>query len=166
MYRRTADFLSRWDYETETTLKVFGNLTDGALHQKVYPEGRSLGRLAWHIVQTLPEMCGRTGLDVTGPGEDEPVPDSVEVITEAFREAAASLGEQVRTRWTDADLEVHDEMYGEMWPRGATLSAVVFHQAHHRGQMTVLMRQAGLRVPGVYGPSREEWDTYGMPAPE
>jgi uncharacterized damage-inducible protein DinB len=32
--------------------------------------------------------------------------------------------------------------------------------------MTVLMRQAGLAVPGVYGPAREEWAAYGMAAPE
>jgi hypothetical protein len=32
--------------------------------------------------------------------------------------------------------------------------------------MTVLMRQAGLVVPGVYGPAREEWAVYGMPTQE
>jgi uncharacterized damage-inducible protein DinB len=30
--------------------------------------------------------------------------------------------------------------------------------------MTVLMRQAGLRVPGIYGPAKEEWEEHGMPA--
>jgi uncharacterized damage-inducible protein DinB len=30
--------------------------------------------------------------------------------------------------------------------------------------MTVLMRQAGLRVPGVYGPAEEEWGEMGMAA--
>ena len=39
------------------------------------------------------------------------------------------------------------------------------HQTHHRGQMTVLMRQAGLTVPGVYGPAREEWAAMGMEPP-
>ena len=29
----------------------------------------------------------------------------------------------------------------------------------------VLMRQAGLKVPGVYGPAREEWTAYGMQPP-
>jgi uncharacterized damage-inducible protein DinB len=29
--------------------------------------------------------------------------------------------------------------------------------------MTVLMRQAGIKVPGVYGPAKEEWAAYGMP---
>jgi uncharacterized damage-inducible protein DinB len=62
-------------------------------------------------------------------------------------------------------LLAEDDMYGERWPRGFTLFALVAHQAHHRGQMTVLMRQAGLQVPGVYGPSLEEWTTYGMQPP-
>ena len=30
------------------------------------------------------------------------------------------------------------------------------HHGTHDGP-TVLMRQAGLTVPGVYGPAREEW---------
>ena len=38
------------------------------------------------------------------------------------------------------------------------------HWSHHRGQMTVLMRQAGLRVPGVYGPAKEDWAAMGAPA--
>ena len=32
--------------------------------------------------------------------------------------------------------------------------------------MTVLMRQAGLKVPGVYGPARKNGPLYGMPAQE
>jgi uncharacterized damage-inducible protein DinB len=32
--------------------------------------------------------------------------------------------------------------------------------------MTVLMRQAGLVVPGVYGPAREEWAAMNMPPAE
>jgi len=33
---------------------------------------------------------------------------------------------------------------------------LIAHQGHHRAQMTVLMRQAGLKVPGVYGPSEAD----------
>ena len=57
-------------------------------------------------------------------------------------------------------------MYGDKWKRGITLNVLITHQAHHRGQMTVLMRQAGLKVPGVYGPSREEWAGTGAAPPE
>ncbi|MGD8360561.1 MAG: DinB family protein [Gemmatimonadota bacterium] len=166
MYRKIQDFQGSWAYETEATLKVFEALTDESLQQLVYPGGRTLGRIAWHIVQTLPEMGGRTGLKVDGPGETDPIPASAGEIVARFREAAESLGRQIGETWTDADLEVEDDMYGEVWKRGQTLGALVFHQTHHRGQMTVLMRQAGLRVPGVYGPSKEEWADYGAPAPE
>ena len=54
-------------------------------------------------------------------------------------------------------------MYGMTWKRGTTLSLLINHQAHHRGQMTVLMRQAGVPVVGVYGPAKEEWKAAGMP---
>jgi uncharacterized damage-inducible protein DinB len=55
-------------------------------------------------------------------------------------------------------------MYGETWKKGFTLYCMVSHQTHHRGQITVLMRQAGLKVHGVYGPAKEEWAEMGMPA--
>jgi len=55
------------------------------------------------------------------------------------------------------------DMYGEKWARGHTLMVLCTHQTHHRGQMTVLMRQAGLKVPGVCGPSKEEWAQFGLP---
>ena len=57
-------------------------------------------------------------------------------------------------------------MYGQRWTRGFTLHALLEHQIHHRGQMTVLMRQAGLRVPGIYGPAREDWASHGHGAAE
>jgi len=39
---------------------------------------------------------------------------------------------------------------------------MMMHQSHHRGQMTVLMRQAGLRVPYIYGPAYEDWVEQGL----
>ena len=47
----------------------------------------------------------------------------------------------------------------------AGLHVLVVHQAHHRGQMTVLMRQAGLLVPSIYGPVKEGWSAYGVEPP-
>ena len=51
-------------------------------------------------------------------------------------------------------------------PNSIFLMTLINHQNHHRGQMTVLMRQAGLTVPGVYGPAKEEWAAAGMEAPK
>ena len=68
----------------------------------------------------------------------------------------------VQTQWTDETLGEVRNMYGEEWRNGVTLRILIQHEIHHRGQMTVLMRQAGLRVPDIYGPTREYWLERGM----
>lgn len=164
MYRTIEDFTKDWRQETSSTVRVFRTLTDASLAQKVTPEGRSLGFLAWHITKALSEMGSRTGLHVAGPSEDAPVPESAQAIAGAYLSAARSVGDEIEKHWNDASLAEEVEMYGENWKRGFALSSMMRHQTHHRGQMTVLMRQAGLPVPGVCGPSKEEWARWGMPA--
>lgn len=164
MYRTVCDILDDWQYENETTLKVFRGLTDASLVQSVGPEGRRLGAIAWHIVLSLGEMIHRTGMHLDAPAEDAPEPASALEIAEAYARAGESLAHQIRASWNDADLDQKIEMYrGEQWEKRAVVLALIRHQVHHRAQMTVLMRQAGLRVPGCYGPAREEWAEYGMP---
>jgi uncharacterized damage-inducible protein DinB len=165
MYRTIADFERAWKSESEGTLKILRGLTDASLQQAIGGEARTLGRLAWHLTATLPELANRTGLAVAGPEDGSPPPSSAARIAAAYESAAASLLAEVTSRWSDATLAVEDDMYGERWTRGFTLACLVLHQCHHRGQMTVLMRQAGLAVPGLYGPSREEWAAYGMKPP-
>ena len=165
MFRRIDDFLSAWDSETTSTLKVFDRLTDASLAQSVGPGGRTLGFLAWHVTVSIAEMLDRTGLAVDGPA-DGPAPAHAAEIKAVYEKAARSAADQIRSRWTDATLEETRDMYGEQWAVGFALWALIGHQSHHRGQMTVLMRQAGLTVPGVYGPAREEWAAMGMPPME
>ena len=164
MLRTIEDFQKDWAYETEMTEKVLRALTDESLGQKVYAEGRDLGFLAWHLTQTLGEMLGLVKLNIDAPDHMAPRPDSAAEIVEAYDKAAKSVTDEINANWTDETLLQTDEMYGETWARGLTLFYLITHQAHHRGQMTVLMRQAGLAVPGIYGPSKEEWAAFGMPA--
>ena len=164
MLRTIKDFQSLWKYEAEMTVKVLQTLTDDSLLQKVTPEGRSLGFLGWHITLTLGEMLGLVGLKIDAPEEHAECPSKASAIAAAFDTAAKSVAEVVDANWTDETLLQTDQMYGDTWTRGLTLFLLIAHQAHHRGQMTVLMRQAGLTVPGVYGPAKEEWAAMGAPA--
>jgi len=166
MYRAIQDFLTDWTQENDSTLKVFKNLTDASLKQKVSTEGRSLGYLAWHIVLTLGEMGDKAGLKVNAPSENAPNPDKASEIVTEYEKAAASFTAEIKQKWNDGMLAEEIDMYGERWTRSATLNSLIKHQIHHRAQMTVLMRQAGLKVPGVCGPSHEEWQSFGMPAPQ
>ena len=163
MYRTIQDFLDDWKYENVATLKMFKNLTDASLNQKVTPDGRSLGFLAWHIVISLGEMGGKAGLNIIAPPEGAQVPTSASIILDAYAQAGASVASEIKEKWIDEMLKEEIEMYGQKWTRGTTLASLVRHQVHHRAQITVLMRQAGLKVPGVYGPAREEWSKIGMP---
>lgn len=165
MFTTCEQFLALWESERDTTQRLFDTLTDHSLAQAVTAGHRTIGRLAWHIAQTIPEMMGHTGLVLDGPGEHEPVPTSAKVIADGYRTAAASLETQMTAHWTDATLAEVDDMYGERWSRGRTLDALLLHQVHHRGQLTVLMRQAGLSVPSIYGPAREDWAQMGMEPP-
>lgn len=165
MYRTIDDFLRAYEYLTDATTRVFDQLTDENLDQAVGPGYRTLGDLAWHIVTTIPEMVNRTGLGLSAIDQESLPPDSAQEIRDAYAAASAELVDAVKEEWTDEDLTRTDEMYGETWPRGLTLSAVILHEVHHRGQMTVLLRQAGASVPGVYGPSKEEWAKMGQEPP-
>jgi uncharacterized damage-inducible protein DinB len=166
IYTTIDDFLKDWEYESESTLKMLNNLTDDSLKTKVNSGGRSLGFLGWHLTETISEMPGRTGLKIFTPDMSHYDSNNPLHLSECYKNASDSLVENVKDNWNDSTLMQEDDMYGEKWKRGFTLYCLITHQIHHRGQMTVLMRQAGLKVPGVYGPSKEEWAAYGMEAPE
>lgn len=163
MYRRIDDFLTAWQHETETTHKVLAELTDESLGFVAVEGVRSIGKLAWHIVQALVEMPTSAGLTVPHADTlESPPPATARAFVDAYDARAAAVASVVRDAWTDEMLDERIPMYGESWSRGVTLGILVAHQAHHRGQLTVLMRLAGLKVPGCYGPAREEWALYGM----
>ena len=63
MIRTIADFIESWNYESASTAKIFDRLTQESLEQRVTPDGRSIRRLAWHIVTTLTEMPGEAGTE-------------------------------------------------------------------------------------------------------
>ena len=160
------DFLEMWKVESASSLKVIGNLTDESLKQKVSPEGRSLGFIAWHITTSIGEMMSKTGIEFPGFNEHAPMPASAKAIKDEYEKLSSTMVGQIEKVWKDEMLQEDLNMYGQTWKRADVLVGLVLHQSHHRGQMTVLMRQAGLRVPGVCGPSKEEWAEYGMPPME
>ncbi len=166
MFRTIEEFLINWGHESGSTQKVLEALTDASLAQEVSPEDRTLGRIAWHVVTTLDEMMSRTGLEFEAVRHDAPVPTTATEIAEAYRSSSAAMVAAIKEQWSDETLSELKDMYGEQWSVATILDILNSHQIHHRGQMTVLMRQAGLRVPGVYGPSREEWAEFGGVAPQ
>lgn len=164
MYRSIDDFLKDWKNEEAFTLKIFEMITEQAKSSKVFGTVRSLERLAWHLTQTITEMGHRAGLLAEDMLEHQSLPGTMQEIADQYKASAELLCKSVKLKWTDSALGDKVPMYGEDWPKGQVLRVLIAHQSHHRGQMTVIMRILGLPVPGIYGPSREEWIGMGLEA--
>jgi len=165
MFRKMDDFYKSYQTLTEGTLKILKAIDTDAMCRNVADGHRTLRGMAWHIVTTVPEMMNQVGLGLSSVDEKTFPPGAPAELTAGYEKVTGELVAALKAKWDDEDLVKTDELYGETWPRGLTLKILMDHEIHHRGQMTVLLRQAGLMVPGVFGPSKEEWEKFGMELP-
>jgi uncharacterized damage-inducible protein DinB len=107
-------------------------------------------------------MLGNAGIKLELIGDTDSYPKSSEDILQKYKQASNTLIENLTKEWNDQSLKDEINMYGEMWTKEMVLTSLIKHQIHHRAQITVLMRQAGLKVPGIYGPSYDEWQFMKM----
>ncbi|MCG7336889.1 DinB family protein [Sporosarcina sp. ACRSM] len=154
MYRKVEDFLEDWTVSSEGTANVMKAMTDEKLGQAIVEGHSSLGWLSWHLVGAAGAFGHFAGFQVQGPGQQDPQPTSAQEIVERYETLAQAIKEEA-TKLTDEDLL--GEVTGFTGPtkRGKLLSMLISHETHHRGQMTVLLRQAGLTVPPIMGPTKE-----------
>lgn len=155
MFHSIQTFLQIWNTETELTLSCLNNLTDESLDEEPIAGYRTIKRLVNHIVICSAGIPHEAGLPVEGYTKVKyETKDALVAAYAAGREAVKNALSQ----WNDGTLQEDTPMYGETWKKGFALWVTVTHEIHHRGQLTVLMRAAGLKVPGIYGPSKEEWE--------
>lgn len=163
MYTTINDFAVEWESEARLTQNLLDGLTDESLGQPIGPGRRTLGQLAWHLVTSVRYMSS-LGLSIEGSDEadDGSAPESAARIAEQYRKLSLSLSRAVRAKWNDDSLREKQTIMGREWGNGDSLRFTIMHQAHHRGQLTVLIRQAGLRPPEIYGPTYDDWVDKGL----
>ncbi len=154
MYRQADDFLQEWTMAAEGTLKVLQAVTDDKLDQSIVDGHSTLGWLGWHLVGAAGYFSYLAGLKVPMIRQEDPVPTTAVEIVQAYEKVVNGIKEEAAKLSNEDLLEVVNGFTGPI-PKGALLRALIDHQTHHRGQMTVLLRQAGLPVPGVMGPTQE-----------
>lgn len=165
MYVTISDFVEEWKREAGLTEQVLAGLTDASLSTRVYPEGRTLGRIAWHLTTNIPEYLAEFGLHIDQVDDAEHVPESARRIVDTFRHVSAAAQQAIRTQWSDDDLREVQLAFGRQETNAQIIMGLIKHIVHHRGQITVLMRQAGLKPFGVYGPPKEDWEKLGVKVP-
>ncbi|WP_141994264.1 DinB family protein [Bacillus sp. B4EP4a] len=165
MYITIADFIKEWNKEAILTQNVLDSLTDDSLEQQVYPEGRTLGRIAWHFTTNIPDYLAHFGLKIDRIESSENVPSSAQEIAITFKNVSSHAAKIIEQQWTDESLGQIQEAFGRQETNASILMGLIKHIVHHRGQVTVLMRQAGIKPSGVYGPPKEDWIHLGVQNP-
>ncbi|MBS4209902.1 DinB family protein [Bacillus sp. FJAT-50079] len=165
MYVSISDFVKEWNKEAELTQNVLAGLTDDSLAQQVYPEGRTLGRIAWHFITNIPDYLTHFGLKIDKIENEENVPTSAKVMAETFKKLSSEAARVIEQQWTDDSLCQIQKAFGRDETNAQILMGLIKHIIHHRGQLTILIRQAGLKPFGVYGPPKEDWLKLGVKNP-
>lgn len=154
MYRKVDDFLEDWSVSSTGTLNVFKAITNEKLGQSIVEGHSSLGWLAWHLVGAAGMFGHFAGLQIPAPGPNMETPTNIEEMIAAYEKVIEAYTVEAAKLSDEALLEEVNGFGGPV-ARGKLLRALIDHQTHHRGQMTVLLRQAGLTVPPIMGPTKE-----------
>lgn len=156
MYRTVNDFIGDWTEAAEGTRKILNSLSDDKLDQAIVEGHSTLGWLGWHLATSPVFFASLVGLHVESAIDKSKEQIKVIDIVETYEKIVEAIKCEVESNLTDEKLVEKIESFAGETTRGTLLRKLIDHQTHHRGQMTVLLRQAGLPVPGVMGPTREE----------
>jgi uncharacterized damage-inducible protein DinB len=154
--------LQELEQEAHTTRRVLERVPNDRLSWKPHDRSMSLGQLALHIASVpgaIAEISQISPFPV--PKFEQPSATSAAELIPALDESLEKARTILR-RLDDADLaKVWRVMDGDREvmaiPVGAVLRTIMLnHWYHHRGQLSVYLRQVGVPVPSIYGPSADE----------
>jgi uncharacterized damage-inducible protein DinB len=155
MFSDANAFLADYTWESASTAKVLGALTDASLAREKAPDHNTLGDIAWHVATAPLYMLSQVGFNFDPTQVQKPEKLTAAAITAMHEKISAEVKAQTAGK-TPAELAKVYHVFGMMdWPCGQMLTVLLNHEIHHRGQISVLMRQAGLVVPSIYGPTKE-----------
>ena len=154
--------LQELEQEAQTTRRVLERVPGDRLAWKPHDRSMSLGQLALHIASVPGAIAEITQISPFAvPNFEQPSAKSAAELLPALEQSLAKARSILRTL-DDADLaKVWRVMDGDRevmaLPVGAALRALMLnHWYHHRGQLSVYLRQVGVPVPSIYGPSADE----------
>ena len=146
--------LKLWDAENLLTLKALRAVPSRGLDYRPHPSSRTLRDLAWHLVESERWFCTEL-MKLPGKKVGAKPPATAAAIAAAREATHAELSAAVKKKG-DAWLSAQVEFYSMKMPRSEVVGLMVRHDVHHRGQLSVYLRLAGAKVPGLYGPSADE----------
>jgi uncharacterized damage-inducible protein DinB len=156
--------LRELEEEAVTTRRVLERVPGDRLGWRPHQKARTLGELALHVAivpggvaqfvaSPSPARVPQSGADPSPASSAELVPALDRGIA-AARQVLGGLDDAALTatwRVTNGERELFATT------RAAMLRSVMLnHWYHHRGQLTVYLRELGVPIPSIYGPSADE----------
>ncbi|GAF64558.1 hypothetical protein BTS2_1451 [Bacillus sp. TS-2] len=156
MFRKLDDFVNIWQVESQKTIQLLTHVTDETLDQTIVEDHNTIGWLSWHLGVSVIGLGGLASIPFSINKDQKQIPRTADEIVNTYEIATSEFLSYVKKNWDDEELLKEIDMFGQKIPLGTLLFMIIEHQTHHRGQLTVLMRQAGLKVTGLFGPTKEE----------
>lgn len=163
--------LPEFDQEMANTRKILECVPDGKFDYKPHPKSMALGHLATHVAQ-FPSWAKDTleRLEFDIPADFKPPSAGSRAELLEMFDAGVAAARRNLEKTSDADwqkiwaLKFAGKKMFEM-PRVAVIRGMVMnHMIHHRAQLGVYLRLNEIAIPGMYGPSADEPNTFGAQA--
>jgi uncharacterized damage-inducible protein DinB len=155
-------FLQELEQEAQTTKRVLERVPQAHLGWKPHEKSMTLGQLALHVAMVpgaVAEAAAQSSMQV--PQFERPSPKNaselVPTLEQSVQTARSVLGgmDDAAMNATWRVLDGTRELMA--LPRVAFLRSIMLnHWYHHRGQLSVYLRQLNVPVPSIYGPSADE----------
>jgi uncharacterized damage-inducible protein DinB len=159
-----APLSGRVSRDLRLTRDLLDRLPDSSMAWRPHPRSFSLGGLGTHLAR-LPhwgvQILARDHYDLAVTGGHREAPGS--------RADILALFDRHATEWTAAMASVTEAALAATWQlrRGTTVLEsmshaeaveryLLHHLIHHRGQLTVYLRQLDVSLPPLYGPTADE----------
>jgi uncharacterized damage-inducible protein DinB len=155
--------LQELEQEAQTTRRVLERVPNSQLAWRPHEKARTLGELALHVAIVpggVAELVASPS-PAQAPQFIDPSPKSASELIPALDHSIAKAKQALGGMDDPTLLATWRMMRGERElfavPRVAVLRSVMLnHWYHHRGQLTVYLRELGVPIPSIYGPSANE----------
>jgi len=154
--------LQELEQETQTTKRVLERVPEAHLGWKPHQKSTNLGHLAMHIALVpggVAEAAAQPSMQ--RPLFPQPSPSSASELVPMLEDSVKRARKALQGLDDSALMATWKILDGETeilaMPRIAFLRSIMLnHWYHHRGQLSVYLRQLNVPVPSIYGPSADE----------
>jgi uncharacterized damage-inducible protein DinB len=156
--------LQELEQESRATRRLLERVPDAQLGWKPHDKSMSLGQLALHVATTpggVAELASHDSKETRSADFVQPAAKTaaelVPALEESLAKAKAIVGSMDDATMGQTWTLKHDGQTVMAIPRAAVLRMIMLnHWYHHRGQLSVYLRQLNVPIPSIYGPSADE----------